>query len=339
MRSRMRGARVRVSLCDEKAGVQESLPDPATTAAAAAAARPAAGGPRPAPVAPIATPQTVAAAHTRGTAVAVAAAVAPARAAVPPHNPATGSANPHSFDAATQGTPAMPSGAHVLQSQGPSTTAPDLRQPADLTTPATPPNLRAAQAPNSAAAQPHAPSIVLPRVMAPQAQAAPSRQAHAMPPAMTPIEEDTEMHVDEPALEQTFARHPGHAGPVLPAAGTAHSDGDGGTHSAVAAARPQSAGRTQGARQSVFSQHLVKLAQQLEQRERAAAGSNGVAPGIASPGGAAAASVERVSMRPPDEEEEGFWASQGDGEFGADDEECLATPADERPQTTLFPGL
>ena len=336
--------------CD---ALQGSLPDPSTTAAAAAAARPSVG-PRAASVAPIATPQTAGAPSHRVTSAAAAAAVP--RAAAPAMTGVGGGVRPRSAETATQETPAMPGGTRMLPSQGPGTTAPDLCQPADLTTPATPPNLRASRPESGAAAQqPRAPSIVLPQVRAGQAEpsgaARPAAAQPVRPPAqgMPTIDEHAEaaMQVDDVALEQTFARHGSHAGPIMPAAGTTHSDGGGGAHIAAgaASARPPSAGRTQGAKQSVFSQHLVKLAQQLEQRERAAAHGAGAqhadaAPSIASPAGAAAAAVERVSMRPAEEEEEeGFWASQGDGEFGADDEECLATPADERPQTTLFPGM
>ena len=89
------------------------------------------------------------------------------------------------------------------------------------------------------------------------------------------------------------------------------------------------------AHRSNFSQALVKLAHALTQKDAASR------PADAQPAAAPAAEravVERVSMR-PGAVDVGFWEGREAGEFDADDDECMATPPDDRPPEADFAGI
>jgi hypothetical protein len=252
----------------------------------------------------------------------------------------------------TNATPAPTRPLHNLPSSEPGTTAPDLACPLDLTTPATPPNLHAARRNHSAASSP---PIDRPDAhSAPQAEGRPAQGQLGPHSKLSPIQEKdsyNRSHFDRsvhPHTEGSLGHDVAAANvglgsrvegavafedteePSAPAVGV-HGLTDGRVASALATTR------------SAFSQHLVKLAQELEGRGKGvvnagnfnSSGDSGLrTPGVTSAGVAA---VETVSMRPPKHDDE-FWASQRDGEFGADDDECLATPPDARPPTS-FPGL
>lgn len=88
---------------------------------------------------------------------------------------------------------------------------------------------------------------------------------------------------------------------------------------------------------SKFASHLERLAAAIRQDEEIRNGQKVSMEGavMASPGGAGA--VERVSMRlPEDDEEREDWPEEG--EFAADDDEedCMATPPDARPETVFM---
>jgi hypothetical protein len=92
---------------------------------------------------------------------------------------------------------------------------------------------------------------------------------------------------------------------------------------------------------SAFSQHLVVLAKELERQELSKQAACGRV-GRSEAGGTVwreetQGHVEKVSMRPGNVDT-GFWVGGEEGEFDADDEECPATPPDNRP-ATLFPGM
>jgi hypothetical protein len=89
-------------------------------------------------------------------------------------------------------------------------------------------------------------------------------------------------------------------------------------------------------RKKAFSHYLVRLADELE-TQAAAATAAASAQEQAPPGQTNAAQYERVSMRPVDElaEPAEMWAGADGNGFGADDEECMATPPDARPQHDL----
>lgn len=112
---------------------------------------------------------------------------------------------------------------------------------------------------------------------------------------------------------------------------------DGGHGSAMVPGRQDGETAATAADTSKFASHLERLAAAIRQDEEirnAQKASMGGAE-MPSPGGAGA--VERVSMRPREDDEQGEeWPEEG--EFAADDDEedCLATPPDARPETVFM---
>jgi hypothetical protein len=318
--------------------LQESLPELSTTAAAIASARRTSDMPRPATIPAVATPV-----------VTPSGAVEDARQSVQQdrHNDVLASAKGTTCsrtesrqgpNLSTNVTPAPFHTLHSFRSSDPGTTAPDLACPLDLATPATPPNLHAAWCSHTSASNPPTSQLDIPSHQ--QAEGQPQQcQGGARSGKLSIIQEEAycdksvqrQRDKQELRSEVDCAVPSDHKEQPLPPSDRALRRADNQIASTSATTR------------SAFSQHLVKLAQELESREHGkevADNTNNSREGkLGTPGipPVAAATVETVSMRPSKHEAE-FWASQQDGEFGADDDECLATPPDARPPT-LFPGL